>query len=222
MKKIMFNDKYGLTQAVLEGRKTQTRRIIKCPKEHKGEHVAGFHVRRNTATGILADWPIMFDEEECDIDGAYIQPRYHRNEIVAVAQNYKDAGVRLIPTEDDEFGCCAFSSDQSTGWYNKMFVAADLMPHQIKITDVRVERLQDITEDDCLKEGIRKAIIGYYVDGLMVRDWKKESHRETESGNIKLFPTPKLAYASLINKICGNGIWERNPWVEAYTFTTED
>lgn len=29
MKKILFNDKYGLTQAVLEGRKTQTRRIIK-------------------------------------------------------------------------------------------------------------------------------------------------------------------------------------------------
>lgn len=28
MKKIMFNDKYGLTQAVLEGRKTQTRRIV--------------------------------------------------------------------------------------------------------------------------------------------------------------------------------------------------
>ena len=27
MKKIMFNDKYGLTQSVLEGRKTQTRRI---------------------------------------------------------------------------------------------------------------------------------------------------------------------------------------------------
>lgn len=29
MKKILFNDKYNLTQAVLEGRKTQTRRIIK-------------------------------------------------------------------------------------------------------------------------------------------------------------------------------------------------
>lgn len=28
MKKIMFNDKYGLTKAVLEGRKTQTRRIV--------------------------------------------------------------------------------------------------------------------------------------------------------------------------------------------------
>lgn len=32
MKKIMFNDRYGLTQAVLEGRKTQTRRI--CFKRH--------------------------------------------------------------------------------------------------------------------------------------------------------------------------------------------
>lgn len=35
MKKIMFNDKNGLTQAVLEGRKTQTRRIITYPKTFK-------------------------------------------------------------------------------------------------------------------------------------------------------------------------------------------
>lgn len=35
MKKIMFNDKYGLTQAVLDDRKTQTRRVIKCPREFK-------------------------------------------------------------------------------------------------------------------------------------------------------------------------------------------
>jgi len=32
MKKIMFNDRYGLTESVLSGRKTQTRRIITCPK----------------------------------------------------------------------------------------------------------------------------------------------------------------------------------------------
>ena len=38
MKKIMFNDEYGLTQAVLDGRKTMTRRIIKCPRTFKGEH----------------------------------------------------------------------------------------------------------------------------------------------------------------------------------------
>lgn len=49
MKKIMFNDKYGLTQAVLDDRKTQTRRVIKCPREFKGEWVAGFniHIRQS-------------------------------------------------------------------------------------------------------------------------------------------------------------------------------
>lgn len=33
MQKIMFNDKYGLTQAVLEGRKTMTRRTVKTMKD---------------------------------------------------------------------------------------------------------------------------------------------------------------------------------------------
>lgn len=37
MKRILFNDKYGLTEAVLEGRKTMTRRAIKCPKEIDGK-----------------------------------------------------------------------------------------------------------------------------------------------------------------------------------------
>ena len=46
MKKIMFNDKFGLTQAVLEGRKTMTRRIIKCPRTFRGEWVAGFNIHR--------------------------------------------------------------------------------------------------------------------------------------------------------------------------------
>lgn len=38
MKKIMFNDRYGLTEAVLKGQKMQLRRIIKCPKTFKGEY----------------------------------------------------------------------------------------------------------------------------------------------------------------------------------------
>lgn len=40
MKKIMFNDRYGLTQAVLEGRKTQTRRIIKVQPPYKNLDIA--------------------------------------------------------------------------------------------------------------------------------------------------------------------------------------
>lgn len=39
MKKIMFDDKFGLTEAVLNGKKTMTRRIIKCPITFRGKPV---------------------------------------------------------------------------------------------------------------------------------------------------------------------------------------
>lgn len=38
------------------------------------------------------------------------------------------------------------------GWDNKMFVRAEHMPHRIRITDIRVERLQDISDEDCLRK----------------------------------------------------------------------
>lgn len=44
MKKIMFNDKFSLTQAVLEGRKTMTRRIVTYPLKFRGVNVAGYFV----------------------------------------------------------------------------------------------------------------------------------------------------------------------------------
>lgn len=212
MKKIMFNDKFLLTQAVLNGTKTMTRRLLKVPKTCNGKEVYSFNILTNNAGTQCVD---LVDENEVVL-GSW-KPHYEVGEVVAIAQSYKE----VYPNADFEMVGDGFMKE-SSGWTNKMFVKADLMPHHIKITDVRVERLQDISDDDCLKEGIRKATIGYYVDGLMVRDWEKESHRETESGNIKLFPTPKLAYASLINKICGKDTWERNPWVEAYTFTRVD
>lgn len=213
MKKIMFNDKFLLTQAVLNGTKTMTRRLLKVPKTCNGKEVYSFNILTNNAGTQCVD---LVDENGGVLDSW--KPHYEVGEVVAIAQPYKTLYLNADFETEDSYHFLT----ESKGWNNKMFVKADLMPHHIKITDVRVERLQDITNEDCLKEGIRKATIGYYVEGLMVRDWEKEAHRETESGNIKLFPTPKLAYASLINKICGKGTWERNPWVEAYTFERVD
>lgn len=75
MKKIMFNDKFGLTQAVLEGRKTMTRRIIKCPRTFRGEWVAGFNIHRRHSDKKIVDWPCMYDADEREFDMA----RYCRN-----------------------------------------------------------------------------------------------------------------------------------------------
>ena len=209
MKKIMFNDRYELTQAVLDGRKTMTRRIITCPKTYKGEWVAGFHVYKRQSDGAILEWPSLFDADESTIDGGYILPKYKVGEIVAIAQSYKDAGVIQIPCEDEEFGSYDFPAEQTNGWTNKMFVRADLMPHQIRITNVRVERLQDIGDVDCLAEGIEFSHKAqrFYVN-----------YNPATGSCIWLGDTPREAFAILINRISGKGTWESNPYVFVYDF----
>ena len=98
------------------------------------------------------------------------------------------------------------------GWNNKMFVRADLMIHEIHITNVRVERLQDISDEDCLKEGISKSSAPgqYYVNGL-----QRPMHND---GVLRSFTSPRDAFAALIDKISGKGTWNRNPWVFVYEF----
>ena len=141
-----------------------------------------------------------------------IIPRYNVGEVVAISQPYKT----LYPNADFEMEDSYHFLTESKGWNNKMFVKADLMPHHIKITDVRVERLQDITDEDCLKEGIMDFIPS--DDEFMV----ERCGYFTSDGGCFLFDTPREAFAKLINKICGKGTFERTPWVEAYTFEKVD
>ena len=200
MKKIMFNDRYGLTQAVLDGRKTMTRRLINlCEND--------LHFMKISDRG-----EYLFCSKTA-LDGAY--PRYKVGEILAVAQSYHALNkAGYVAPEWLEHTC-----ESSDGYENKMFVRADLMPHRIRITNIKVERLQDISDEDCLKEGVEKAFIGYFVDGLKTKDWEKESHVETWDGQtFKLFPYPQEAFAALIDKVCGKGTWDSNPYVFVYEF----
>lgn len=201
MKKIMFNDKYGLTQAVLEGRKTQTRRIITYPKTFKGKNVCGLWVYRWKVDGAITEI-CMYDEDEISIDGGQILPKYKVGEIVAVAQSYRDCGgvneegVPMWEIISSKVG------GTNAGWSNKMFVRAELMPHRVRITAVRAERLRDISDVDCMAEGIN-----YY---------EQEGFSWCSTG--KLFDTPREAYAALIDKVSGKGTWENNPYVFVYDF----
>lgn len=181
----MFNDKYGLTNAVLEGRKTQTRRIATIQQ-----------LRTILWMHRYADRNIDELAEACI--GNYATEKfapYRVGEKVAVAQCYGNCGTWFFPFA--EYGHMA-------GYTNKMFVSADLMPHRIKITNVRVERLQDISEEDCLKEGIKRKNERYCV--------------ENYKGVCFYTNDPKLAFRCLIDKTCGRGTWESNPWVFVYDF----
>lgn len=190
----MFNDKYRLTQAVLEGRKTQTRRIA------------------YTGNATIIDCGICVEQKNFGratlfrgIDElAY--SRYNVGEEVAIAQSYKDIHAEILRVVGD----LELKQEllNSKGYTNKMFVRADKMLHSIRITDIRAERLQEICDEDCLKEGLWMAHdvglegITYWYHGLANSS----------------FRTPQDAYAALIDKISGKGTWDSNPYVFVYEF----
>ena len=192
MKKIMFNDQYGLTQAVLEGRKTHTRRIVDVSKLSKMQ--IDSLDDENSDLGILTMGNLLDDS------------RYKVGEEVAVAQSYSQMKVRETLSIQDKLNESFLLDkfEQSKGWGNKMFVEAKYMLHRIKITNIRIERLQDISEEDCLKEGIKRKNERYVV--------------ENEKGVCFYTNDVILAFRFLIDKICGKGTWESNPYVFVYDF----
>lgn len=215
MKKIMFNDKYGLTKAVLEGRKTQTRRIITHPKTFHGKDVCGFYVCKRASDGVVTD-VCMYDEDESFIDEGQILPKYEIGEIVAVAQNYTACGGFMDDgTPRWDYISCIVGS-KNRGWSNKMFVKPELMPHQIKITNVRIERLQDISDDDCLAEGVELNTRQYKYDGTKYYCVRGLGH--WRSFGCDNYQSPREAYAALIDKVGKKGDWESNPYVFVYDF----
>ena len=189
MKKIMFNDQYGLTEAVLDGRKTQTRRIA-YEKPFKHIRSCGF-CTEGKDKGKLA----INDGNEI-----VAKSTYKIGEIVAVAQRYKD-----IPFNNEIFK----GAGLSIGWGNKMFVKSDLMPHQIKITNIRCERLQDISTDDCMKEGIYCSMV--WSHGSYSYDTTNDSKRKKW-----WYRTPIEAYKMLSCKLHLH--WDSNPLVFVYDF----
>ena len=209
MKKIMFNDKFCLTKAVLARTKTMTRRVLKVPKTCNGKEVYSFNVLTNNAGTQCVD----LVDENGGILGSW-KPHYEVGEIVAIAQCYKE----VYPNADFEMVDGNFMTE-SAGWTNKMFVKADLLPHHIRITDVKVERLQSISDDDIMREGITSQRFFNKVEHVFATKGKMNN---TPVHRLKTFPTPREAFAALIDKISGKGTWESNPWVVAYGFELVD
>lgn len=192
MQKIMFDDRFGLTEAVLDGRKTMTRRTITGITPEDSEYL-------ETAF----DW----DLRESVIIDRYA--RYKPGDVVAVAQKYKD----IMPYLVDSFRQPSpnYMMDKP-GYNNKMFVRADLMPHHIRITSVRIERLQDISNEDCMREGVRKLESENCPTMFTFDGWsfKNKVNRCTDS--------PKEAFEALFKKLSGKKDWDDNPWVFVYEF----
>lgn len=206
MKKIMFNEKFGLETAVLNGTKTMTRRQFYIPKKLQYLYMPDDTIRiyETQHEGDIIQW--------CDSNENVrmtFYPKYVIGEVVAIAQSYKDCG-NMPDYGLDEDGYPIMP--KRSGFFNKMYVKADLMPHHIRITDVKAERLQDISEEDCLKEGI----VDYGLEN--------DDYGDPQYGykNSQMFINPIDAFRSLIDKVSGKGTWNIDPYVWVYEFELID
>lgn len=215
MKKRMFRDRFNLTNLVLSGQKTQTRDVIKLQDERID------YLRVWNLDGGFAEFGRA---EEAPL---ILYSKYCVGEVVAVAQCYQKA----YPNADFEMVDKWTFMTESAGWKNKMFVKPNLMPHAIKITKIRFERLQDISDEDCLAEGIEydsaEGLPLYWVplsaEGISFEKYKALNYEvsrhecDGEPGTY-FWDNPRQAFAKLIDKINGKGTWDSNPYVFVYDF----
>ena len=118
--------------AVIDGRKTQTRRIMKPQPQTFYNNIPFYSTGRTFEEGTII---------------AEIKPRYKAGEIVYLKEPYLPI-MRTIYKYDG--GDC----DPKLKWKNKLFMPARYARYFIEITAVRCKRLRNISDGDCELEGI--------------------------------------------------------------------
>ena len=184
-----------MVRALLDGNKTQTRRVVKMKPHHQIEE-------RDNGT----PWPWMYDGDR-DADSWMACPYGQPGDRLWVRESFcKIIGQSggWIETDYQATYTHGFRLGDSLG-LKKRWTPSIHMPRAasritLEITSVRVERLQDISEADAQAEGVTD-------DGSLVTDLDGKDR----GGTI-------AAYATLWEVINGVGSWDDNPWVWVVSF----
>lgn len=207
-----------MVRALLAGTKTQTRRVLKFGSEPPVWSGPGL------PTNDPAQWAFRYYDKSCDCTELRFLPdvplikvgdRLYVREHWWTEARWDDVAPRdlprtapIYPQTDPEPGCAG------------RFRQGMHMPRWASritniVTDVRVQRLQDISENDAIAEGIEDVTREVGSGDPSLRFWK----RYRDGGWNGYLDTAIGSYASLWTEINGPGSWEENPWVACYTFT---
>lgn len=146
IKPILFNTE--MVRAILDGRKTCTRRVIKPQPDEKHTYPFGF-VTDSTEKKEVGCFGFAANEYGGSIQ--YVKPpyRYAPGDILYVRETWKKAPKGYYYYEDWQRNDIA----DVTKWKPSIYMPKDAARIWLKVTDVRVERLQDMTDDDAEAEG---------------------------------------------------------------------
>lgn len=213
MKGLLLNYQYGMWDAVISGRKTNTRRahkslhevnqnpdefeILICTTYDNGEFTASFKPKNG---GKIIECRSRYKVGEVTfLQEPTLNLKPHVTDQDTIMYQYRDKDGQ---TELNAFKeLIQAATDKGAKWTNKMFMPQAEARYFVKITKIEIQRLNDISEGDCIKEGIEKQGDQYFF--------------KTTRGN-NFFTDPKKAYFGLYNLI--NKGAAPNPWVFSYHF----
>ncbi len=147
-KPILFNTE--MVRAILDGRKTCTRRIVKIQPDGKHTFPLGF-VTDSTEKKEVGCFGFGINEYGGSIQ--YAKSQYQPGDILYVRETWMDyAGLTMYKADCDIYRLDSLNF-AGFGWHPSIHMPREAARLWLKVTDVKVERLQEITEDGAKSEG---------------------------------------------------------------------
>ena len=190
-KPILFSDE--MVQAILSGTKTQTRRLVKPQPINGAEPKPKFNV--GDVLWVREAWQGPLVDCDLETDGFKMQD-FHKPEFCA---------YRASRDSNDHYNA---DGDRVNQWKPSLFMPRWASRLQLEVTAIRMERLNDISEDNADAEGVL-ACDGMFDDADYCRIAKEIG---SAIGDLKPF------FVQLWQSIYGPESWSLNPWVWVIEF----
>jgi len=218
VKGILF--KPDMVKAIAEGRKTVTRRVI--PLKGYSPNIYARCLSHNGSNAALLGEPYLrvpFDEETYKM-GARLTARYKSGETAYVKEAwcrkadpvtaraiegeywYQSTNPEVVKLDEDGGIKLTRKGYLASPWQSPRFMPEDAARYFITITGVRAERLQGITNEDAITEGIMPPEHAFVMVG----------------NDVDAAISPREEYAELWDTINPKYPWDSNPWVWVYQF----
>lgn len=218
---IIFNTQ--MVRSVMDGAKTQTRRILKFKTFGFGKDGAPASIYMD---GSGKGWVAWMTQNVSAEYTAKIYPgevgfKCPMGEIGSIIY-VRETWAELINGHNERYfaykadGIPNKSDVGDWNWRPSIHMPKAAARIFLRITDIKVERLQDISEEDAVAEGVQQ-------DVPVEKNFQiKKRYRHYSDPTIHHCEDAKSSFRSLWRSIYGTESWESNPWVWSISFTRVD
>lgn len=216
-KPILFNTE--MVEAIVSGRKTQSRRPIKYNKVIANPEL-GFSAFSNDD-----EFSVRGKHEDGKYGESVFKLPYSTDDILWVRETWRLTD--FLHSSDDNYGYIYKASqngrdweENSEGWMWKPSIHMPKVAARIflKVTNVRIERLTDISESDAEKEGVHK-IYTDFGSGIPIFKNYMVKKDELESNPWAGMTADSVdSFSTLWKSIYGEESWKKNAFVFVYEF----